>query len=108
MRLAKLKDMKGGWFIGDFQPSVLQTPHCEVSVKLHPKGEQWDTHYHKVATEVNVLVSGSMTMNTVLLGPGDIFVMEPLDVAAPVFHEDCTIVCVKLPSVKDDKYIVAV
>jgi hypothetical protein len=45
-----------------------------------------------------------MTVANTLIGPGDVFVFNPLDVADPVFHEDCIVVCVKVPSIPGDKY----
>jgi len=36
--------------------------------------------------------------------PGEIFVLEPGEVAEPTFHEDCKIVCIKTPSLPKDKY----
>jgi hypothetical protein len=47
-----------------------------------------------------------MTIQNTLLVAGDIFVLEPGEIADPVFHKDCTIVCIKTPSLKGDKYIV--
>ncbi len=98
--------MTGGWFVGNFEPTAHKTENFEVSYKIHPKGEIWDTHYHKIATEINFLVSGKMTIQGQNLKSGDIFVIEPLEIADPIFHEDCHIVCVKTLSVKNDKYIV--
>jgi hypothetical protein len=106
MKKSKLSDMYRGWFIGDFDPSVLKTKDFEVGVLLHTKGEHWPAHYHIVATEYNVLLSGSMEISGEMIGPGDIFVMEPSEIASPIFHEDCQVLCVKIPSVKGDKYIV--
>ena len=40
-----------GWFIGDFEPSVLKTKDFEVGVLVHPKGEKWPAHFHPVCTE---------------------------------------------------------
>jgi quercetin dioxygenase-like cupin family protein len=104
MKKAKLSDMWRGWFIGDFEPSVLKTSDFEVGVLTHKKDEVWPEHYHKVATEYNVLLEGSMTIQGELIEPGDIFIFEPNEVADPKFHEDCTVLCVKTPSVKGDKY----
>lgn len=97
---------KGGWFIGDFYPSILKTSEFEVGVKLHPKGEKWPVHYHKKAVEYNMLVSGSMTIQNEILKSGDIFVLEKNEIADPEFHTDCTIVCIKVPSIIGDKFIV--
>ena len=37
---------------------------------------------------------------------GDTFVVYPNEIADPVFHEDCVIVCVKVPGNSQDKYLV--
>jgi quercetin dioxygenase-like cupin family protein len=101
-----METMVGGWFVGDFEPTAHRTDAFEVSVKVHPKGEKWDIHYHKIAREINAIVSGEMTLQNARLVSGDIFVLEPGEIADPIFHTDCTIVCVKTPSVIGDKYIV--
>lgn len=104
MKTAKLNDMWRGWFIGNFEPSVLKTDQFEVAFLSHKKGEIWPKHYHAVATEYNLLVSGRMTICGTEMNSGDIFVLEPNEIADPVFHEDCLIVCVKTPSLPKDKY----
>ena len=45
-----------------------------------------------------------MTISGQELGDGDVFIFEPNDIADPIFHEDCTVLCVKVPSVPGDKY----
>jgi len=106
MDVYKLKDMTKGWFVGDFSPSVFKTKEFEVCYRIHPAGEKWENHYHKEAVEINLLISGKMTMLGKTLNSGDIFVVKPYEVANPCFIEDCAIVCVKTPSVIGDKYIV--
>ncbi len=106
MKVFNLLDMKGGWFVGGFSPTAYHTDACEVSLKLHAKGEQWDAHYHKKAIETNLLIKGEMTICGRKLKANDIFVIEPYEIADPIFHEDCLIVCVKTPCVIGDKYIV--
>ena len=51
MEVFDLKKMFKGWFIGDFEPSAYKTKEFEVGTTLHPKGSDWETHYHKKATE---------------------------------------------------------
>jgi len=104
MKRHKITDFWRGWFIGNFEPSLLKTEQFEVGLLTHLKGEQWPKHYHKVGTEYNVLISGSMTIAGSTIEPGDVFVFEPGDVADPVFHEDCQVLCVKAPSLPGDKY----
>lgn len=93
-----------GWFIGNFEPSVLKTKDFEVGLLTHKQGEQWPKHYHAIATEYNLLVSGKMIIKETMIEPGDIFVIEPNEIADPSFLEDCTVLCVKVPSIPGDKY----
>lgn len=104
MKIHKINDMTRGWFIGDFEPSVLKTKDFEVGVLFFPKGEKKPPHYHKLATEYNVLLSGTFTTNGIQLFPGDIFIIEKDEIVDPDFHEDCKILCVKVPSHPKDKY----
>mgnify|MGYP003132400480 CR=1 FL=1 len=106
MKINALKKMKGGWFVGDFYPRATESKEVEVSYKKHPKGEKWDTHYHEHVTETNLLVRGEMIIQGKKLIAGDIFVLEPYEIADPQFIEDCEIVCVKTPAIKNDKIVV--
>ena len=38
------------------------------------------------------------------LNAGDVFVLDRYEVANPIFLEDCTVVCVKTPSIPSDKF----
>lgn len=95
-----------GWFMGDFEPSIVRTKEFEVGKLIHKKDEKWPFHYHKNITEVNYLIKGSMRINGRLLYPGDIFTFMPGQIACPQFIEDCEVLCVKTPSVPSDKYII--
>lgn len=98
-----MNEMTGGWFVGDFEPSVYKTKEFEVCYKTHPKGESWPTHYH-TTTEINYLIRGKMMANDTLIQAGDIFVVEPYETVAPIFIEDCELIVVKSKSLKNDKY----
>lgn len=104
MRKLKLSDMHRGWLIGNFEPSVLKTDLFEVGVLTHVKGEEWPNHYHALATEYNVLIEGSMTVNNRLIEVGDIFIFDKMEACKPTFHEDCKILCIKIPSIPGDKH----
>lgn len=105
MKISKLSDMKSGWFVGAFEPTCFYTKDFEVNYRLHPKGQEWDTHYHTLVTEINLLIRGKMTLQNQELNSGDIFIIEPWEVTDPVFLEDCEIICVKVPSGNDKKII---
>jgi quercetin dioxygenase-like cupin family protein len=104
MKTAKLSDMHRGWFIGDFEPSVMRTSLFEVGILTHKKGELWPAHYHKHAAEYNVLLDGRMRIAGKIVEAGDIFWFEPGDIADPEFLEDCRVCVVKRPSIIGDKY----
>ena len=106
MKVMKLKDMKQGWFVGNFEPTAMVDKNVEVCYRVHPKGEKWEWHYHKETTEVNLLIKGKMIMQGVELNSGDIFTIHPYEISDQEFLEDCEIICVKTPSKPGDKYIV--
>lgn len=103
MKILDSKQMIGGWFIGDFKPTALKTDQFEVCYKEHEKGEEWATHYHRIATEINYLISGEMVIQDKTLKTGDIFILYPYEVADPVFTTDCKLIVVKTPSIAGDK-----
>lgn len=107
MKIFRLTPWTGGWFIGDFEPAAYRTKDFEVALKRHHRGEKWPRHYHKVATEINYLMNGRMTIQGEEFRPGDVFIMEPGETADPEFLEDCELIVVKTPSVPGDKYEVA-
>lgn len=105
MKIMKIEDMKSGWFVGGFEPTAYFTKDFEVNYRVHPAGQEWETHYHTEVTEINLLINGRMTIQGKELNSGDIFIIEPWEIADPVFHEDCHLICVKTPS-KNDKKVV--
>ena len=106
MQKFNLEAMTGGWFVGAFSPAAYFTDEFEVCYKFHKKGEFWETHYHKQATEINLLIRGEMLINKEKIWAGQIFVIPPYYISTPEFLTDCELVVIKTPSVKDDKYII--
>lgn len=104
MRIFRLQDMNGGWFVGNFLPTSLKTSDCEVACKHYKKGDAEEAHVHKVATEITLIVEGLVKMNDVIYEPGDIVVLEPGDATDFQALEDTTNVVVKVPSITGDKY----
>ena len=104
MKLAKLDDMVKGWFVGNFKPTCINTSNVEVAVKKYQKGETEDLHYHKVATEITVVVSGKIKMNEVEYSAGDIIVIEPNEATDFEALEDSVNTVVKIPGEINDKY----
>jgi quercetin dioxygenase-like cupin family protein len=105
MQISKLSNMKKGWFIGDFSPTLVKTRSVEVAVKFYKKGDREDRHYHKVATEITVVISGKVRMNGVEYKAGDIIVIDPNESTDFEALEDSVNTVVKLPGAQDDKYM---
>ena len=103
MDIFKLNNMKQGWYVGNFEPSAFKTKLFEACYRIHPKGEVWDTHYHAHATEINLLIKGKMMIQNKILESGDVFILNPYEIADPQFLEDCEVVCIKTPCVIGDK-----
>lgn len=106
MKTYKLNDMKGGWIVGGFEPTVYSTTDCEVAVKSYSAGDKEGAHYHKVATEITCIVSGTVIMCNQIFKSGDVIVLSPGDVTSFEAITDAVTTVVKLPGVLDDKYIV--
>jgi hypothetical protein len=104
MKLAKLADMRGGWFVGQFAPTCLSTDVCEVACKHYRAGDYEPSHLHKIATELTLIARGRVLMNDVEYSAGDIITIEPGEATDFRVLEDTTTVVVKLPSVAGDKY----
>lgn len=104
MKKRALKEMIRGWFIGDFEPSLLKTKEFEVAVQSYSKGSIEKEHYHKLATEYTLILKGSALMQSKKYKEGDIVIIEPNEVTGFEALEDCQTLVVKVPSVKGDKY----
>lgn len=104
MIIHRIEEFKRGWLIGNFEPSLLRTEEFEVAVLIHEAGKNHPTHFHKIATEYNMVISGEMSVNGHLLVPGDVFIIQPWELSETEFFTDCKVLCVKVPSVPGDKY----
>ena len=106
MKKYRLENFKGGWFIGDFEPTIVRTKGFEVSVKHYKKGDTERKHVHKLAKEFTVVIVGKCRLNGEILEPGDIAVLEKGEEMTEDFEalEDTITTVVKIPSVIGDKY----
>ena len=102
----RIENMKKGWFIGNFEPSIYQTNDVEVAVKQYKKNDNEQAHFHKIATEITLIVSGKVRMFDKEWNAGDIIVAEPGEVTSFTALEDSVNVVVKVPGTNNDKYLV--
>ncbi|WP_424625330.1 hypothetical protein [Achromobacter marplatensis] len=106
MNTEKLENMVKGWFVGNFSPTAHQTDACEVAVKSYKAGDYEGRHFHKVATEITLILSGKVRMMGREWGAGDIVVLAPGEITDFEALEDATNVVVKVPGASNDKYVV--
>ncbi len=106
MQKHHLDSMIRGWFVGNFEPSVLKTNDVEVAIKHYKSGDYEQRHYHKIATEITAIVSGRVKMNGVVYESGDIITLSPGEESDFLALEDSVNVVVKIPGANDDKYLV--
>jgi len=105
MEKFNLSDMIGGWFIGNFEPSLFKTNEVEVAVKNYKKGDFENSHYHKIATEFTVIINGEVEMNGNNYKSGEIIKITPNIATDFKALTDVTTVVIKLPGASNDKYL---
>lgn len=105
MQKFELENFTRGWFVGDFSPSILSSKDCEVGIKHYKKGYCEERHFHKIATEITAVIKGRVQMNGVIYKQGDIILIKPNESTDFKALEESITCVVKMPSVKDDKFL---
>lgn len=104
MKTSKLSDMKKGWFVGNFEPTLYKTNDVEVAVKSYSAGKYEKKHYHKIATEITVVTKGTIRMNGKEYTVGDIIIIEPNEATDFYAITEAENIVVKLPGANNDKF----
>lgn len=105
MRVERLENFIGGWFIGNFQPSMVECQDFEVCVKRFSAGDSEPVHFQLEAWEVTVVIDGRCEIGGVELTAGDILLIDPLEASGFLALSDCTLVAIKSPSNPRDKVL---
>lgn len=103
MKTARIEDFVKGWFVGNFEPSLLKR-NFEVGFHQHHAGEYHQDHFHKQSTEINLVVEGEIRINGRTFVAGDIFVLEPYEISQCEYITDTKLVVVRSQSDPTDKY----
>ncbi len=106
MKEYQLANFTNGWFIGDFEPSIFMTDKFEASVKYFHSGDQEPLHKQIVATEITVVISGVIRMNSKEFTNGAIIEIEPGEPCEFYSVTDSALVCLKFPSIPNDKVVI--
>lgn len=95
-----------GWFVGGFEKAVHQTTTLEAGYQFNAKGETSSPHYHKVATEINLITRGAVKINGELYTAGMGVIFYPNEVAECEYLENTETMVIKTPGALNDKYLV--
>jgi hypothetical protein len=93
-----------GWFVGHFDKAVHQTNLLDAGHQFCPAGDYHKPHYHKIATEINLITQGRARINGEIYTAGMGVIFYPGEVAECEYLEDTWTMVIKIPSVPDDKY----
>lgn len=100
-----LNDFKLGWVVGDFSPSLMKSDQVEVGVKYFKSGDVEPSHKQIIATELTVVVSGTIRLADETYTQGEIVRIEPGVFADFEALTDVALVCIKYPSLPNDKVL---
>ena len=101
----ELKNFFGGWFVGNFEPSLFSNEHLEVGVKFFQTGDTELSHKQVLATEITVISEGRVRIGNLTLGVGEILIIHPGEYADFEALTDGSLTCVKFPSLPADKIL---
>lgn len=103
MEINNLSDFVKGWFIGNFNPTLFETDQFEVAIKRYTAGDYECEHWHNVATEFTVIISGNVEMAGMKFHENDIIIIKPGEKTDFKCITDVITLVVKIPCVKNDK-----
>ena len=106
METFNLLDYINGWFIGDFDPTIINAKDFEIAIKRYEAGDSDQNHYHKLSEEITVVVNGTVQINGTLFNENDIIFIKKNEPAKFYAITDCVTCVIKIPSSKNDKFIV--
>jgi len=105
MQTNKIDDFTKGWFVGNFSPALLHSRDFEVAVKWFKAGDSEPLHKQITATEITVVIEGQIKLGDKMFSRGDVITIPPGEFAAFESLTDSALVCVKSPSLPDDKVL---
>lgn len=105
MIVRKIDEFKGGWFVGNFEPTLVKTSDFEIAVKKYSAGEKDPRHTHRVATEITYVAKGKCHFNDVVVEEGSIVQLNPGETNSFSAITDVQLFVIKFPSLPNDKYL---
>lgn len=106
MQLYSLKNMIKGWFIGNFEPTIFKTDLFEIAIKKYKAGDEEKEHFHKIAKEFTIIISGIVSFNDKKYFEDDVIIIQQNEKVKFKSITDSKTLVIKIPSCVNDKYIV--
>ena len=104
MKVSHLHERKNGWIAGDFDGALIRMKEAEAAVQHYVQGASEPWHVHKVATEITVVVQGTVEMFHGRYNAGAIILLEPGEGTSFKALTDAVTVVFKTPSIPSDKH----
>lgn len=101
----RLEDFKLGWVVGDFDPALIHSKDIEMAIKHFKKGDVEPSHKQIIATEITIVVRGNIRLGEGKYGADEIVIIAPGIYADFEALTDCSLVCIKYPSIPSDKVL---
>ena len=105
-KIFNLNDTIGGWFIGNYDKTIINTFKFEVAIKKYKSNDYEESHFHLKGTEVTTIVKGEVLINGEKFIEGDIITIYPGEAINFKCITDVITCVVKIPSERNDKYFV--
>ena len=105
VKINNIDEFTKGWFVGDFSPAILNTKEFEIAVKWFKSGEKEPLHKQIIATEITVVIDGQIRLGGETFSKGDVITIQPGEFAEFESVTDSALVCVKTPSLPNDKVL---
>ncbi len=103
MRKYDANEFVGGWLVGNFEPTIFSSKDFEVALKIFSKGDTEDRHYQLSAHELTIVVSGDIRIGELAATSGEGILIDPLECSGFEALSEVSLVCVKWPSIPQDK-----
>jgi len=94
-----------GWFVGGFDRAAHRTTDLEAAFQTNYAGEISEPHYHKIATEINLITRGRVRINGEIYTAGMGLILYPGDVGECEYLEETDTFVIKVPGPLNDKYL---
>lgn len=105
MEKFNIADFYKGWIVGNFEPTLLKMSEIEVALQSYSVGDEEPMHYHKIATEISLVVSGTAMFNSQTVKAGEGVIIRPMNPNVFKAITDCQVLVIKYPSAPNDKYM---